>query len=133
VAAALISSLQPGSRIAVMQVNNQIELLQLWTTDQTSAIKSLNQRLSARPVRCKPRCLRLSKNSARSRPGNTHLVLISHGVDNAAKQSDLHGAYNSLIAPEYHAAPHQLRISRSEGLASDSDAFASEERRRPRS
>src|SRR5262245_16887896 len=44
-AATLVSSLQANDQIAVMQVSNRVELLQSWTTDQTKAIKSLNQLL----------------------------------------------------------------------------------------
>src|SRR5690349_10195268 len=45
VAATLISRLQPEDQIAVVQVNNRVELLQSWTKDQTNAVKSLNQLL----------------------------------------------------------------------------------------
>ena len=43
VAANLISSLQRDDQIAVMQVNNRIELLQPWTTAKSDALKSLDQ------------------------------------------------------------------------------------------
>src|SRR5689334_2300343 len=45
VASTLISSLQPGNQIAVMQVNDHVELLQPWTETQASAIKSLDRLL----------------------------------------------------------------------------------------
>src|SRR5689334_23144782 len=45
VASTLISSLQPGNQMAVMQVNDHVELLQPWTETQASAIKSLDRLL----------------------------------------------------------------------------------------
>ncbi len=45
VATAFVNGLQPDDRIAVIQVNNRIELLQSWTGKQADAIKSLDQLL----------------------------------------------------------------------------------------
>ncbi|HSD47039.1 MAG TPA: hypothetical protein VLB87_10455, partial [Pyrinomonadaceae bacterium] len=43
VGTALIGGLQTGDQIAVMQVNNRVELLRPWTTAHADAIKSLDQ------------------------------------------------------------------------------------------
>lgn len=45
VAAALLLSLQQDHRVAVMQVNHHVELLQPWTSARIEAIKSLDQLL----------------------------------------------------------------------------------------
>lgn len=98
VAAALISSLRPEDQIAVVQVNNRVELLQSWTTNQTSALKSLNQLLPAKRSAVQAGLLAAVEQFSKIPPGNSHLVLVSDGVDAAGVQSDLRAAYQSILA-----------------------------------
>jgi VWFA-related protein len=98
VGAALISSLQAEDKVAVMQVNNRVELLQPWTTDQTSAIKSLGQLLPAKRSALQTGLMTAVEQFAKVASGNSHLVLVSDGVDSAGKQTDLTETYESLIA-----------------------------------
>lgn len=98
VAAALIADLKADDRIAVMQVNNRVELLQSWTTAQADAIKSLNQLLPAKRSALEAGLLAAVEQFRKVQPGNSHLVLISDGVDAKGEQSDLTDAYRSLLA-----------------------------------
>src|ERR1044072_3168918 len=98
VAAALISSLRPEDQIAVVQINNRVELLQSWTTNQTSALKSLNQLLPAKRSALQAGLLAAVEQFGKIPPGNSHLVLVSDGGDAAGAQSDLREAYQSILA-----------------------------------
>lgn len=98
VAAALISNLKADDQIAVMQVNNRVELLQSWTTERADAIKSLNQLLPAKRSALEAGLLAAVEQFRKIQYGNSHLVLISDGVDTKGEQSDLTDAYRSLIA-----------------------------------
>lgn len=98
VATTLISSLQPGNQIAVMQVNDHIELLQPWTETQASAIKSLGGLLPGKRSLLLKSLLAAVDQFSKVPPGNSHVVLISDGVDRAGTQDDLSEAYQSLIA-----------------------------------
>jgi VWFA-related protein len=98
VTAALISSLQHDDQIAVMQVNTRVELLQPWTTGPENALKSLDQLLPDKRTVLRAGLLSAIEQFAKVQPGNTHLVLVSDGVDSAGTQSDLSDAYESLVA-----------------------------------
>jgi VWFA-related protein len=98
VAAALIADLKPEDRVAVMQVNNRVELLQSWTNSQADALKSLNQLLPAKRSALQAGLLAAVEQFAHVQTGNSHLVLISDGVDGKHEQSDLSDAYRALIA-----------------------------------
>lgn len=98
VAAALIADLKPEDRVAVMQVNNRVELLQSWTNSQAHAVKSLNQLLPAKRSALQAGLLAAVGQFANVQTGNSHLVLISDGVDGRHEQSDLSEAYRALIA-----------------------------------
>jgi len=98
VAANFISSLQQGDQIAVMQVNNRIELLQPWTTTHSDALKSLDQLIPDKRTVLLRGLLTAVEHFSKVQPGNSHLVLVSDGVDGASTQSDLGEAFESLIA-----------------------------------
>jgi VWFA-related protein len=98
VAAGLIADLKPEDRIAVMQVNNRVELLQSWTNTQADALKALNQLLPAKRSALQAGLLAAVQQFANVQTGNSHLVLISDGVDGKHEQSDLSDAYRALIA-----------------------------------
>ena len=98
VATEFVSSLQRDDRIAVIQVNNRIELLQSWTTNQADALKSLDQLLPAKRSVLRAGLFKAIEEFNEVPPGNSHLVLISDGVDRPGIQPDLEEAYRSLIA-----------------------------------
>jgi VWFA-related protein len=98
VAAALIADLQQDDRVAVMQVNSRVELLQAWTADRGVAIKALNQLLPDKRSALRAGMLAAVEQFRGVESGNSHVVLISDGVDAKGEQSDLSDAYRSLIA-----------------------------------
>lgn len=98
VAAVLISDLKLGDQIAVMQVNNRVELLQTWTTTQADALKSLAQLLPGKRSALRAGLFAAVEQFSKVPPGNSHLVLISDGVDGADERTDLTEAYKSLLA-----------------------------------
>lgn len=98
VATTLISSLQPGNQISVMQMNDHIELLQPWTQTQASAIKSLGGLLPGKRSLLLKSLLAAVDQFSKVPTGNSHVVLISDGVDRAGTQDDLSDAYEALIA-----------------------------------
>lgn len=98
VAAALISGLRPEDQISVVQISNRVELLQSWTTNQASALKSLNQLLPAKRSALQAGLLAAVEQFNKIPPGNSHLVLVSDGVDAAGTQSDLREAYQAILA-----------------------------------
>jgi len=97
VAAGFISSLQADDQLAVMQVNNRIELLQPWTTNYADAVKSLNQLLPAKHNVLLKGLLTAVAEFNKVPPGNNHLVLISDGVDRSGVQPDLDEAYQAVL------------------------------------
>ncbi len=98
VAASLIGRLQNDDQIAVMQVNNRIELLQPWTTAKSDALKSLDQLIPDKRTVLLKGLLASLEQFGKVQPGNSHLVLVSDGVGQAGVQSDLSEAYEALIA-----------------------------------
>src|SRR5689334_9208920 len=92
-AAALIAGLRAEDQIAVVQVNDRVELLQSWTKEQTSALKSLNQLLPANRSALQAGLSAAVEQFSKIPPGNSHLVLVSDGVDAPGTQSDLREAY----------------------------------------
>ena len=98
VGTALISSLQAGDQIAVMQINKRVELLWPWTTTQADAIKSLEKLLPGKRTALLAGLIEAVEQFESIPPGNRHLVLISDGVDRPGTQTDLTEAFEHLIA-----------------------------------
>jgi VWFA-related protein len=98
VGTALIAGLQTGDQIAVMQVNNRVELLWPWTTAQADAIKSLDKLLPGKRSALLAGLIEAVQQFESIPPGNRHLVLISDGVDRPGTQTDLTQAFEHLIA-----------------------------------
>ena len=98
VGTALIGGLQTGDQIAVMQINNRVELLRPWTTAQADAIKSLDKLLPGKRTALLDGLIEAVEQFESIPPGNRHLVLISDGVDRAGTQTDLTAAFEHLLA-----------------------------------
>jgi VWFA-related protein len=98
VGTALIGGLQTGDQIAVMQINNRVELLRPWTTAQADAIKALDKLLPGKRTALLAGLIEAVEQFESIPPGNRHLVLISDGVDRRGTQTDLSQAWESLIA-----------------------------------
>ena len=97
VGTALIGALQTGDQIAVMQVNNRVELLRPWTTAQADAIRALDKLLPGKRTALLAALLAAVEQFESIPPGNRHLVLISDGVDQPGTQTDLTTAFEHLI------------------------------------
>ena len=97
VAKELLSNLHQEHRVSVMQVNNHVELIQPWTSARAEAIKSLDQLLPNKHSVLLKGLLAAVDQFSKIAPGNSHLVLMSDGVDGNAAQLDLSEAYRALI------------------------------------
>src|SRR5688572_26621540 len=98
VGTALIGGLQPGDQVAVMQINNRVELLWPWTTAQADAIKSLDKLLPGKRTALLAGLIEAVEQFESIAPGNRHLVLISDGVDRRDTKTELTEAWESLLA-----------------------------------
>jgi VWFA-related protein len=90
--------LQPEDQIAVIQVNDRVELLQPWTADQEAAIKSFSQLLPAKRSVLLQGLLAAVEQFEKIANGNRHVVLVSDGIDRGGIQPDLSEAFRALLA-----------------------------------
>lgn len=99
VASELIGKLQEGTSIAVMQSGNAAEMLQQWTTDKNTVLKTLkNKLLSTKRSRISEAILNAS-DQLKDRPeGSRHVVLITDGVDSTGAKIGRAEAMTKLIA-----------------------------------
>jgi VWFA-related protein len=80
-AAALVSGLRPEDRVALMQVNGGVELLQGWSTDRAAAAKAIRtQLLSGRRSALAEGLTRAAEYVRQAPAGNRHLVIVSDGL-----------------------------------------------------
>jgi VWFA-related protein len=99
VASELISKLQDGTSIAVMQSGNAAEMLQQWTTDKTAVQKTLKNKLfSTKRSRISEAILNASEQLKDRPEGSRHVVLITDGVDSAGAKVGRAEAMTKLIA-----------------------------------
>jgi len=99
VAIALVSGLRKDDQIAVMQVNNRVELVQHWTTAQEEVIRALNHKLlPGKRSALAAGLVGAVEQFERIPSGNSHLVLVSDGVERGGIQPDLDEAVKALIA-----------------------------------
>ena len=99
VASQLVSNLQEGVSIAVMQSGNSAEMLQPWTTDKAAVLRTLKNKLIS------TKRSRISETIANAgvqlndRPeGSRHVVLITDGVDTPGGKVNREEAMRNLIA-----------------------------------
>ena len=99
VAAALISKLQNGTSIAVMQSGNSAEMLQPWTTDRNVVLKTLKDKLiSTKRSRISESIVTASQQLKDRPEGSRHVVLITDGVDSPGSKVDRGEAMRKLMA-----------------------------------
>lgn len=97
VAVRLASSLRPGDRVAVMQVNNRVELLSDWTADGASVVETLRSKLLPGKRTLLAESVVAAVERFRATPaGNRHLVLISDGLDSPGGPVGLTQAFEKL-------------------------------------
>jgi len=99
VASQLVSKLQEGSSIAVMQSGNKAEILQPWTTDKAAVLKTLKTKvISSKRSRISEAIVDASKQLSERPEGSRHVVMITDGVDTPGGKVDREQALKKLIA-----------------------------------
>lgn len=99
VASELVKRLQSGTSIAVMQSGNTAELLQPWTTDKPTVLKTLKTKLNSTKRSRISEAIVNATQQLKDRPeGSRHVVLITDGVDSPGGKIDRSEAVRTLIA-----------------------------------
>jgi VWFA-related protein len=99
VASQLVTKLQPGSSIAVMQSGNATEMVQPWTTDKDAVLKTLkNKLLSTKRSRISEAIAKASVELKDRPEGARHVVMITDGVDSPGVKVKREDAIKDLIA-----------------------------------
>ena len=99
VASQLVSKLQEGSSIAVMQSGNKAEILQPWTTDKAAVLKTLKTKvISSKRSRISEAIVDASVQLSGRPEGSRHVVMITDGVDSPGGKVDREQALKKLIA-----------------------------------
>jgi len=99
VASQLVTKLQPGSSIAVMQSGNVTEMVQPWTTDKDAVLKTLkNKLLSTKRSRISEAIAKASAELKERPEGARHVVMITDGVDSPGVKVRREDAIKDLIA-----------------------------------
>jgi VWFA-related protein len=99
VASQLVTKLQPGSSIAVMQSGNVTEMVQPWTTDKEAVLKTLkNKLLSTKRSRLSEAIAKASAELRERPEGARHVVMITDGVDSPGVKVKREDAIKDLIA-----------------------------------
>ena len=99
VASQLVTRLEDGVSIAVMQSGNAAEVLQPWTTDKSAVLRTLkNKLLSAKRSRISEAIVNASAQLKDRPEGSRHVVMITDGVDSPGSKVDRADAMKKLIA-----------------------------------
>jgi VWFA-related protein len=99
VASQLVSKLQEGSSIAVLQSGNKAEILQPWTTDKAAVLKTLKTKvISSKRSRISEAIVDASMQLSERPEGSRHVVMITDGVDTPGGKVDREQALKKLIA-----------------------------------
>jgi VWFA-related protein len=99
VASQLVSKLQEGSSIAVMQSGNKAEILQPWTTDKAAVLKTLKTKvISSKRSRISEAIVDAGMQLSERPEGSRHVVMITDGVDTPGGKVDREQALKKLIA-----------------------------------
>ena len=99
VASRLVSKLDDGTSIAVMQSGNATEMLQPWTTDKAAVLKTLkNKLISTKRSRISDAIANASVQLKDRPEGSRHIVMITDGVDSPGGKVDRAEAMRKLMA-----------------------------------
>ena len=99
VAAQLVTKLEEGASIAVMQSGNSAEMLQPWTTDKSAVLRTLKNKLVSTKRSRISESIANASVQLKDRPeGSRHVVMITDGVDTPGSKVDRADALNKLIA-----------------------------------
>jgi len=99
VASQLVARLQEGVSVAVMQSGNSTEMLQPWTTDKATVLRTLKTKLISTKRSRVSEAIANASVQLRERPeGSRHIVMITDGVDTPGSKVDRAEAMRQLIA-----------------------------------
>jgi VWFA-related protein len=99
VASRLVTKLEDGASIAVMQSGNATEMLQPWTTDKAAVLKTLkNKLLSTKRSRISDAIANASVQLKDRPEGSRHVVMITDGVDSPGGKVDRADAMRKLMS-----------------------------------
>lgn len=99
VAAAFVNKLAAGSWLATMQFNNSVELIQPWTQDQQTTLKTLKKKVSSGKRARFSDAVVAAANLLKTRPeGTRHVVFITDGVDTPGGKIDRAQAMKQLAS-----------------------------------
>ena len=99
VASRLVTNLEDGASIAVMQSGNATEMLQPWTTDKAAVLKTLkNKLLSTKRSRISDAIVNASVQLKDRPEGSRHVVMITDGVDSPGGKVDRAEAIRKLMS-----------------------------------
>ena len=99
VAARLVTQLQDGASIAVMQSGNASEMVQPWTTDKNLVLRTLKNKLISTKRSRISEAIANASVQLRERPeGARHVVMITDGVDTPGSKVDRADAIKKLVA-----------------------------------
>jgi VWFA-related protein len=99
VASRLVTKLEEGASIAVMQSGNATEMLQPWTTDKAAVLKTLkNKLISTKRSRISDAIANASVQLKDRPEGSRHVVMITDGVDSPGGKVDRAEAMRTLMA-----------------------------------
>lgn len=99
VASQLVTKLENGASIAVMQSGNAAEMLQPWTTDKSAVLRTLKNKLVSTKRSRISEAISNASVQLKDRPeGSRHVVMITDGVDTPGSKVDRAAAMKNLIA-----------------------------------
>jgi VWFA-related protein len=97
VALRLVSAIQDGNRIAVMQFANRPELLQTWTTDKAALAKVLKTKVNSGKSSRLADAIAAASDQFKDTPAGTRqIVLITDGVDTPGGRVTMANALKQL-------------------------------------
>lgn len=99
VASELVNRLQAGSWMSVVQSSNSVDVVQPWTNDKQTVLKTLKNKLLAGKRSRISEAIVSASQQLNDRPeGSRHVVMITDGVDSPGSKVDRAEAVRKLIA-----------------------------------
>jgi|SRR5215213_8257665 len=99
VASRLVTQLQDGVSIAVMMSGNTTDMVQPWTTDKATVLRTLkNKLLSTKRSRISESIAKASVQLRERPEGSRHVVMITDGVDTPGGKVRREDAIQQLVA-----------------------------------
>jgi VWFA-related protein len=100
IALSLIAGLKDGDTLAVIQFNDRIDTLQVWTSERAAAARVIKSKLASGSGSNLSRAIKRATEMLSERPvGNRHLVLVTDGIDTASSK-EREDASKRLIASQ---------------------------------